>query len=189
MILGFPFSRFICVVCQQLLYQLSSILFLNPNEPALSAFLCLVFRNPVMFSSLITADSFFWILEVFYRPQKRPLIPFPSTSSGPGHTFHCLCRCGAEGAGWTGALAALHGGDCHGVSWQQPALSPEEGCCTGEKAVPWWRDFTALCHKIVMWLIHKSMIAVDASSAPRWPWVTRNGWSTSQTSGSTTGAQ
>lgn len=82
--LGFPFSCLTCVARQQLLYQLSSILFLNPNElrmlahmwrasilivvqPVLSAFLSLVFTNPITFSTWTPAHSFLWILEASCR--------------------------------------------------------------------------------------------------------------------------
>lgn len=41
-----------------------------------------------------------------------------------------------------------------------------EGYCTWEKAHPSWRDFTAICHNIVMWLIHKSMTTKDVNGGP-----------------------
>lgn len=164
MALGFSFSCLTCVACQQLLYQLSSILFLNPNElkmltpmwraiiflvqPVLAVFLTLAFRNPITFSVLITADSSFKSLRCPRYYRRAWLVLSSSRSSCSNHILHCLWGRGAEGVGWAGALAGPCDGDTQVVRWQQLAWAHLEGCCTWEKPGPSWRDITIICTKL-----------------------------------------
>ena len=128
-------------------------------------------------------------VEVFYKPQKRP------------DWFLCLLLPLALVTYFTASAEVEQKGGVEQEHWLLSVMgtvtvsagsslrsAQMEGCCTLERAGLSWRDFTDICHKIVMWLIYKSMITMDVNGAPQWPWVTGNRRSTSQTSGSTTGA-
>lgn len=107
---------------------------------------------------------------------RRALIPFSSCSSCSSHTFHastdgsrrvrlnrstgCPLWWGQSGSKVTAALP-----------WAQM-----EGYCAWGKADPSWRELTAICHNIVIWLIYKFMITVDVNGAPHDPgWQKKNG--------------